>query len=230
VRIGTGRQKFTTVTAGNSDSRGPASQVRKWTFVRVRAEGCCPYSTGASRRLAMSKHVADALNRFKVAKLGDYGFFAHHNAADLLSAEKELFDALVELDDYKSIGSYSIREIIDGNLSAMLLVFSMKMATFAVRARDERGILCGLLAIVLDNDKMDGRDIIGLCCILHDAASRIGIRADTIFERAAQFATPSRRSQLFSFLEGESYQKSLTSMGVEYLTSTFGCYYKFGSI
>ena len=67
----------------------------------------------------------------------------------------------------------------------------------------------------MDNDIVDPRDTLTVCCVLYAAAVRIGVCPEVIFKRLSQFATLQRRKVFDGFLTGSSSIRSLKSMGVE---------------
>src|SRR5579885_505258 len=95
----------------------------------------------------------------------------------------------------------------------VLLAFSRRRASLAVREEREELIFQGLLAVGLDGWRYDFRDCIVRLALLYDAAVRIGVAPEEVFERAATLLPPRSAAELRSFLLRAPEDRSLWVMG-----------------
>lgn len=96
----------------------------------------------------------------------------------------------------------------------VLLAYSERMATMAVRHGDDELILLGLLALGADNLELgDERDSLLIVPLHNDAALRIGADPVAIFERAAALLPEESASVLKSFPQRPDDTKTIQSMG-----------------
>jgi hypothetical protein len=106
----------------------------------------------------------------------------------------------------------SARHIVESQRFT-LLAYSERMASLAVRTRDQEWIFFGLLALGVDGWTGDWRDNAGVVCLHYDAAGRIGINPNHIFEKAASFLPTVVATALRSFLRRSPADQSLKAMG-----------------
>lgn len=94
-----------------------------------------------------------------------------------------------------------------------LLAFSERMASLAVRQKDEGLLVLGLLALGIDDWQGDWRDNMLIVPLHIDAAQRIGSDPNRIFEIAANLLCNKSASGLRSFLRRSQRDKSIEAMG-----------------
>lgn len=94
-----------------------------------------------------------------------------------------------------------------------LLAYSERMASFAVRTHDKECVVLGLLALGLDEWCEDWRDNATILCLHYDAAKRIGLDPDSLFEETANLLPLEPAGALRSFILRSTEDKSLGSMG-----------------
>jgi hypothetical protein len=94
-----------------------------------------------------------------------------------------------------------------------LLGYSERMASLAVRDRNQEHIVLGLLALGLDGWRDDWRNNAALICLHHDAAPRIGLLPASVFEEAAKLLPQKPADAIRSFLRRSDEDKSLAAMG-----------------
>src|SRR5688572_30627389 len=92
---------------------------------------------------------------------------------ELTQAESELACCLPSVDSLTQRDWSDVRTRVDLDLAAKLVAFSMRMAATAVSTGDEGFLKAGVLALVLDNDELDPRDVYTVLAILHDASTRL---------------------------------------------------------
>jgi len=100
------------------------------------------------------------------------------------------------------------------------------MASLAVRDRNREHILLGLLALGLDGWRSDWRDNLLVVPLHYDAARRIGLCPDEIFEEAAKLLPEKPSSGLRSFLGRSEEDKAVEAMGYIPATDADGFLYK----
>lgn len=107
-----------------------------------------------------------------------------------------------------------------------LLAYSERMASLAVRTRDQEKIFFGLLALGIDGWRGEWRDNAEIVALHYDAAQRIDESPDQIFDRAATKLSLKVATALRSFLRRSSTDRSLTAMGYSVGSDTDGFRYK----
>jgi hypothetical protein len=93
-----------------------------------------------------------------------------------------------------------------------LMTYSERMASLAVRTRDETRLVLGLVALGVDNWRFDLRDNLRVVSTFHDAASRIGISPETMFEKAAAVLPDRAATGLRKFLRRTAADRSIEAM------------------
>jgi len=94
-----------------------------------------------------------------------------------------------------------------------LTAHSRRMAALAVRERSHELILLGLLSLGVDGWRFEWRDNITIAALHHDAAQRIGVLPDSIFEKAASLLYGKAAEGLRAFLRRSAIDKSIEVMG-----------------
>jgi hypothetical protein len=94
-----------------------------------------------------------------------------------------------------------------------LLAYSERMASLAVRESDARLIHFGLLAVGIGWALGDWRDSVLILPLHYDAATRIGIVPEGMFERSASLLPAEPANALRRFPQRSSQDKSLAAMG-----------------
>ena len=176
----------------------------------------------------MQESRLSSLNTFdKAFQFEQYNMFNCSEVGQLFDAEIELAKSLTTAERTTEQDSNQIRERINLNLSAKLVAFSLRMASSALHSRASEFIEAGVLALTLDKDEIDDRDVYIALAVLNDAGSRLGLAMDDIFRSATTHATSRRRSVIENgFVEGPAYMRSLSSMGVTLQESPDGLVYK----
>lgn len=101
-----------------------------------------------------------------------------------------------------------------------LLSYSERMASLAVREHNKEYIFLGLLALGLDGWSNEWRDNAALVCLHYNAAQRIGLPPNGVFEEVAKLLPPKPAEGLRSYLRRSEEDKSLQAMG--YILGTDG--------
>lgn len=101
-------------------------------------------------------------------------------------------------------------ERVRSPLYGLFLNFAERSATLAVRDRSPQWVLEGLVALLLENCRSgDYRDTIVCMAPIYDAAVKIDIEADRLFEEVASYLENEAASHIKSFPKRFPYQKSL---------------------
>jgi len=107
-----------------------------------------------------------------------------------------------------------------------LIAYSERMASLAVRDRNREHIILGLVALGLDGWRDDWRDNAAVVCLHHDAARRMGLHPDDLFEEAARMLPDKPANALRSFLRRSEEDKAVEAMGYSAMADTDGFRYK----
>jgi hypothetical protein len=111
---------------------------------------------------------------------------------------------------------------VDRNQSALeisdeqrptLLAYSERMASLAVRERNQEFIILGLIALGVDGWRFDWRDNVLIVSLHFEAAERISASPEAIFAAAAQWLPEQPARGLRAFLGRSAHDKSLGAMG-----------------
>ena len=123
-------------------------------------------------------------------------------------------------------GRKAAAEQISEDQRFVLLAYSERMASLAVRSRDRGLILMGLVALGIDGWRGDWRDNAVLICLHYDAARRIGLLPEHLFEEAAKLLPEKPAEAVRSFLRRTDGEKSLEAMGYIAATDADGFRYQ----
>lgn len=110
--------------------------------------------------------------------------------------------------------------------SSVLQAYSERMASLAVRNHDREHLFFGLLALGLDDWRFDYRENLLALCLLYDAALRIGVCPDDVFEEAARLLPENAAKGLRAYLRRDERGKSLEVMGYVVGSDADGFRYK----
>jgi hypothetical protein len=129
----------------------------------------------------------------------------------------------MKLDDLARQGEASV--ITDAQ-RRVLRAYSERMASLGVRTRDPDLLTVGLIASALGGWRSDWRDDIPVLALYYDAAIRLGISANTLFNCAAEFLSEDASDVLRQFplrrpadrsLEAMAYAVSSDAGGLRYV-------------
>ena len=115
---------------------------------------------------------------------------------------------------------------VKGEQRDILLAYSERMASYAVRTGDERALLRGLLALGLDGWQVDWRDNTALLALYNDAAIRTHVSLETLFAKAEKFLSLNVSRSFHYFLKRNPREKSLQAMGYEVANDEGGFRYR----
>jgi hypothetical protein len=105
-----------------------------------------------------------------------------------------------------------------------LLRFAERHAVFALREKSADLLRDGLNAIaVIEMERTDYRDILGVLSLLSHTARRIGLEPDNEIKHASQFAEPNNSKLLSSFVfQSEDYKDIAKSWGFKEIHTSSG--------
>jgi hypothetical protein len=116
-----------------------------------------------------------------------------------------------------------IRTNLTQDYTAGLLSFAARMAVLAVRERSPKRVLDGLLAIAIEDCRVDTREDYLILSLLLHSGIKIGADLDTLFGKAAVCARPYVAQVLQGFLQAHRNEKKLIrSMGFQEVQTTSG--------
>jgi hypothetical protein len=126
----------------------------------------------------------------------------------------------------------AVRKTIDLEVAAKLLGYAERMAVIALRRQDLLAVMHGLYALSLDEDILDGRDILRAGVLFVDVCERYNNNPSIVFKDGLRFATLRRRDLLLeTLLNGPPYMRNLKAMklrvaesndGLRYIDDLFG--------
>ena len=93
------------------------------------------------------------------------------------------------------------------------LAFSERMASLAVRKKSTDLIFTGLVALGVDGWRYDWRDNVLLLALHYDAALKLGIEPNVVFDQAAMLMDNEVAEGIRSFPRRSKEDKSLEAMG-----------------
>jgi hypothetical protein len=156
----------------------------------------------------MSANLISSAEWLKAANNRGYGALP---IPDVMDARiTELLRAWAELD--ASLRADASPQVLEEQRFT-LLAYGERMASLAVRVRSAEHIFFGLLGLGVDGWRVDWRDNILVVSLHYDAAERIDVIPEEIFERAASLLPPKVAVALRGFLRRTPADKSIGAMG-----------------
>jgi hypothetical protein len=170
---------------------------------------------------SFDKHL-DALDRLRADHLAGYGHSRMPNSVD---------DAVAGfLDEYCSTNPETretTRSSLTPDYSAGLLAFAERMAVLAVRENNPHRVFSGLLAIALEDFRVDQREDLLVLSLLLNSAIKIKADPDDLFDRAAACSRPHVGEVLLQFLKNNRKKKKIVEqMGYKEIMTQDGFDYK----
>jgi hypothetical protein len=129
----------------------------------------------------------------------------------------ELDLALIELVDAfrkaNPLRRFLIKRRVSDQHSAILWVFSERMASLAVRERSTDRVLQGLSGLALEGCQEDYRDCVIRLAPLYDAALKIGASPNELFKKAASYGSGEAGKLILNYLKRTPENLTLGAMG-----------------
>lgn len=140
--------------------------------------------------------------------------FWHGDLSLIDPAPNPLDDALREIAGRyaasDSVQRAAIRDSIDMDGFYILMTFGKRSAVLAMREKKAEIVRHGLTGIaMIDQQRVDFRDILMCLALLYHAANRVGADADKMFRETALLAEPEVRKQIAGFVEQTSDYRNL---------------------
>lgn len=127
--------------------------------------------------------------------------------------ETQLVDALPAVLTLTERESRKIRDAVDLQLAVLLSRFSRRMANAAVTLSDEALVRIALVAISLDQDLLDERDLYRTGALILDCCGRIGCTPEVLYSDCLTAASENRKALLVRQLQtAPGYMRSLRAM------------------
>jgi hypothetical protein len=111
-------------------------------------------------------------------------------------AERNLLRVLESGRPFPASTIASLRSELGIHDAYALVIFSVRMAVFAVRRNEAKPLLLGLMGLVIDDGKVDWRDILSALSIVENCAARLGIAFAPAMEEFYPLASPQRRDTI----------------------------------
>ena len=146
-------------------------------------------------------------------------------SAPLREAEERMALALPAVADMPPEDRARMREAVDYFVMCRLLLLSMRLSSAAVQRMCAELLFPAALALTLDNDIADPRDVYMALAIICNASARVGVDADQIITGASKCGTPERAALMVGYLREADYVRSLRGVGVEFVDGTEGGHY-----
>lgn len=144
-------------------------------------------------------------------------YTARNNGHARYREETELIAALGNFPTLDPADREAVRGSLKDQLEASeLSTFSIRCASFAVQASDATYLRPGILALLVDADALDPRDVVRTLGVLNDAASRLGVSLfPDVITPLIKSATPARRKLIEDFFFHPDSIRNLKSLGFE---------------
>ncbi|HEY9284950.1 MAG TPA: hypothetical protein VIP46_15950 [Pyrinomonadaceae bacterium] len=97
----------------------------------------------------------------------------------------------------------------DEDTSWLLITFAERSAALSVREKSRDRILDGLLALIIEDYKVDPRDNLTRLALLYDAATKSGASPEELFSEAASYANNAVARSLLDFPRRKPADRSL---------------------
>ncbi len=85
-----------------------------------------------------------------------------------------------------------LRAGVDSNMGDAICVYAARMASLAIRNHEAQIVVGGMIALALDDDIVDYRDVLASLCLLCDASQRLMRFDPESINAILQLATPKR--------------------------------------
>ena len=104
---------------------------------------------------------------------------------------------------------------VSQDLARVLVVFAERMATIALRTRDDEPLRRGLLALGLAVGRDEEREILVVLPLLRHSAERHGVELEGIYQEARGHLPPDARSFLDGLIGHDGQRPGISEMGYE---------------
>ncbi len=108
-----------------------------------------------------------------------------------------------------------IKNIISDDIRPLILGFSSRFATIAIRNGDENSLKIALLAHVIEDFRIDLRENLLHLPVISHVAEKMGLNVKRLFKWAALLASDSTAKTLRGFASQRPRERSLASVGME---------------
>lgn len=131
----------------------------------------------------------------------------------MLTIENQLVSALPSVLALTETELTKLRESVDLQLAVLLNRFSRRMANAAVSLKDDALVRCALIAISLDHNLLDERDLFRTGTLILDCCRRRGLEPKLLFTTFLAGATENRQALLLRQIStAPDYMRSLRAM------------------
>lgn len=127
--------------------------------------------------------------------------------------DQQILDLLQEWSERRQSPSHEGVTRISEGTAQTLVTFAERMASHAVRQGEASVLSAALLALRLAEDAADRREVIPILSLIHDAAARIPVSPESLFEAAANSGPFAESAMLKGFLRRASADQQIELMG-----------------
>ncbi len=161
-------------------------------------------------------HLADLEVFDSQLSSDEYNAFNCHEIGSILEVEEALARSLLGFIALSEADRAAVRTRVSADLAAKLAAFSLRMASIGLQERKHLYLHSGVIAVALDSDLLDPRDVYVVLAALSDAAVRISSPLDDTIKQVSRYCTAQRaKIMVDGFLSGPDYMRSIRSMGIE---------------
>lgn len=154
-------------------------------------------------------HFDEALSEVR------YSLFTANEIGRMLTCENELSTIWEDFTSLSDRELLELRSRVDLELASLLLTYAGRNAILAVRDHDKQRLRDAAMALTVDADRLDYRDILVTATLVYDAATRIGEDPEMIFRQTLTYATPDRKRLISEWLRAPEFTKSIQSKGFD---------------
>lgn len=86
-------------------------------------------------------------------------------------------------------------------------------AIYAVRLDDPETLKRGVLALAIENNRLDYRDVMGLLSLLNHSAARLGVQPDSVFSEVMPLAPTQFANMLKGFIQRSGDDRAIRGFG-----------------
>lgn len=119
-----------------------------------------------------------------------------------------------------------VRKLLPADSSTALLAFAERMAVLAVRIGEPIRVRDGLVAIAMENCRLDPREDILVLSLLNHSAAKLGADPVRLFDDVASLAEGRTSELLMSFPRRENELRDIAAMGYTEEASADGFVYR----
>lgn len=131
----------------------------------------------------------------------------------ILTIEEQLVAALPSVRGLSEKEIANVHAFVDLHLAVLLNRFSSRMVNAAISLNDDALVECAIVALSLDRDLLDQRDVCRTGALIIDCCNRCGLTSKSLYMNYLTSATESRKALLLRQCStAPGYMRSLRAM------------------